>query len=84
MVSVSFSLFFIFLQSSRSEWVQRFRLPTTTTATATAMATTTATTATTTATTATTAATTLATTTNPGKSRKTGNEPVDLGITQFR
>ena len=81
MVSVSFSLFFIFLQSSRSEWVQRFRLPTTTTATATAMATTTATTATTLATTA---ATTLATTTNPGKSRKTGNEPVDLGITQFR
>ena len=81
MVSVSFSLFFIFLQSSRSEWAQRFRLPTTTTATATAMATTTATT---TATTATTAATTLATTTNPGKSRKTGNEPVDLGITQFR
>ena len=78
MVSVSFSLFFIFLQSSRSEWVQRFRLPTTTTATATAMATTSATT------TATTAATTLATTTNPGKSRKTGNEPVDLGITQFR
>ena len=78
MVSVSFSLFFIFLQSSRSEWAQRFRLPTTTTATATAMATTSATT------TATTAATTLATTTNPGKSRKTGNEPVDLGITQFR